>query len=312
MKAQRCGFCGVDFGAQNLYSEAFADSIFSVNGLPEEFNLSVKSISKMNCEVSLYNSLGVLLFNTKIAKPTSVDESNFPYRYNLVKITSEDETFVKLKDLPRDVLILVFRMKFPGGYTIKSLVRGPYTSMNRLDYLKKLSQGIKALPESFAKEHIQLSTNKEVRLVNKAVWCAKSPHFAELFQGEFREHLANVVTVEGATKSVMEYLVAFLYTGQLPEIDDIKLICDLYRGAHRYELLDLRDACCDLLRKKINVKTVFDVLKMALLYKNDLLKISMMAFICENFEDVVKSGEWVEWMHHEPLVALEALDFLYF
>ncbi|GIX95459.1 BTB domain-containing protein [Caerostris darwini] len=170
-------------------------------------------------------------------------------------------------------------------YTYGSQSSAFYSRNNHLEYLKALAADIKNLPVDVVKETVDFCVGDKVETVNKAVLCARSPVFSKMFQNEMEEHQKNTVTIEDIRMPVLKSLVSFLHTGKLQD-NDLEFLCDVYYAAHKYDISELRHACCVLLMPKVTVENVFDLLKMSNSYQDGSFKISMMVFICQNFETI--------------------------
>ncbi|GIX95457.1 speckle-type POZ protein [Caerostris darwini] len=289
--------------------ETSSSYYYQVSGLPLELNIQFKSIySDIYCEISIYNSQGIMLLK-KSLNTSTYENLKYPYVYNIVKLTAEDETFQKLKNQPKDMVIIIFRTyRSAYCYSIHPKSSAFYSRTNHFDYLKALAADIKNLPDDVVKKTVELRVGDEVETVNKAFLCARSPVFSKMFQNEMEEHQKNTIAIEDIRMPVLKSLVSFLHTGKLQN-NDLEFLCDVYYAAHKYDISELRDACCVLLMPKVTVENVFDLLKMSNSYQDGSFKISMMVFICQNFETIF-SKELEKWMLEEPKLALEVVSFL--
>ncbi|GIY93644.1 speckle-type POZ protein [Caerostris extrusa] len=263
---------------------------YHVSGLPLTLNIQLSSIySDKCCEISIYNSQGIMLLN-KSFNTATYDNLNREYINGIVKLTAEDETFQKLKNQPKDMVIIIFRVSNPVRHsTSVSKSSAFYSRNNHLEYLKALAADLKNLPDDVVKEKVDLCVGDEVETVNKAVLCARSPVFLKMFQNEMEEHQKNTVTIEDIRMPVLKSLVSFLHTGKLLD-NDLEFLCDMYYAADKYDISELRDACCVLLMPKVTMENVFDFLKMSNSYQDGSFKISMMVFICQNFETIFQKN----------------------
>ncbi|GBN81285.1 TD and POZ domain-containing protein 3 [Araneus ventricosus] len=288
----------------------------SLCGSKDKITFSIASNAiKLKCFVSMIIGSKTLLLSNSLNLPTStsVYSPRLPtYRYyNLVKLSSEDESFQKLKKHPNNTIAFICKIIYPGSVSTGSVQTSGNTSTDSLYNLRSLGAAFRNSSESSLKEKVLLRVDEETETVSKAVLCARSPVFAKMFENDMREVKENVVTVTDIKMPVLKVLISFLYTGKLSNCD-FDSLCDIYYAADKYDVAGLRQICVDLLIPQISMENIHRVMKLAFSHNDELLKSTVMALIATNIETWFSTNEWINLLNDEPKIAAEVLIFFDF
>ncbi|CAL1299424.1 unnamed protein product [Larinioides sclopetarius] len=265
------------------------------------------STSLLKCFVSIIIGTKTLLSKGLNSSPTYANPS---YHYDLVTLSAGDESFQKLINNPSNSLTfnckIVHRLKFSTTSMIK--LHPGNTPMNSLNKLKAWTAVFRNCSESALKEKVLLRVGKETETVSKAILCARSNVFEKMFKNDTKEMKENVVTITDIRMPVLKILISFLYTGKLPYCN-FNILCDLYYAADKYDVVELRQICVDLIIPQISMENIHRVMKLAFAHDDELLKSTVMARIAINIETWCSTNDWKNLINEEPKIAFEVLDF---
>ncbi|KAF8763728.1 Speckle-type POZ protein like [Argiope bruennichi] len=291
-------------------------------GSKDEIKFSIVSSSgNLKCSVSMFIGSETLLFSNSLGKPTRSFNgglSSWYSYYNLIKLSSAEESFLTLKKHPNDALIFICRIiKFSNTFQTSSVQSSGSTDI--LYNLKTLAAALKSSSEPLSKEKVVLRVGEETETVNKAILCARSAVFDKMFQNDVEESKNNTVTITDIKMPVLRVLVSFLYSGKLLDRDsytasnfNLDFILDLYYAADKYDITELRHLCVDLILPHISMENIFRIRKLAFSHNDALLKSSVVVFIATNIDALISTGDWKNLINEEPQIASEVLNFFDF
>ncbi|GFS45248.1 TD and POZ domain-containing protein 3 [Nephila pilipes] len=81
----------------------------------------------------------------------------------------------------------------------------------------------------------------------------------------------------------------------------------LYRAADKYEILSLKDKCCCFLKDNVRSNNVCEMLLLADLHQDKVLKRTAQDYVLEHTADVMKSREWKKLMETNVTLAAETM-----
>ena len=85
--------------------------------------------------------------------------------------------------------------------------------------------------------------------VNKTVLSARSDFFAGMFRRDMTEAVKGSANIEDVEPDVLELVLHYIYTGQIPELNK-KSLQNVYIAAHRFGVESLKIKCYSLLVDK--------------------------------------------------------------
>ncbi|XP_058801424.1 uncharacterized protein LOC131670083 [Phymastichus coffea] len=122
-------------------------------------------------------------------------------------------------------------------------------------------------------------------VAHRAILSHRSQVFLDMFARDVHENKASIVTVSNCSYQVMLELVRFAYTDYVREIDDI--VCELYKAAHMYSIVDLLAVCESCIVRTLNVNNAIECLMVADHCKVDELKNHVLKFVVDNISNIV-------------------------
>ncbi|GBN54097.1 TD and POZ domain-containing protein 1-like [Araneus ventricosus] len=287
-------------------------------GSKDKISFSIgSSLTNLKCFVSMFIGSETLLLSNSLNAHTSV---GIHYNYDLLTLSCEDEGFQKFKQYPNETLVFICKIIKPGHsfstVSVKTPVDIPTDSLYNL---KTLAAAFKNSSKPLSKEKILLRVGEEAEIVGKAVLCARSSVFAKMFENDMRELKEKTVTITDIKMPVLKVLVSFLYTGKLWNSDSdlasnggFDFLCDLYYASDKYNIIDLRQLCVDLLLPQISMENIILAMKLAFSHNDVQLKSSVLALIATNIETWVFTNDWKNLVNDEPDIAAEVLIFFDF
>ncbi|GBM51374.1 Speckle-type POZ protein [Araneus ventricosus] len=282
----------------------------SLYGSKDEITFRIASNSgNLKCFVSMIIGSKTLLLS-KSLNASSSSYGSF-YYYDLIKLSSKDESFQKLKTHPNNTVAFICKVIYPGCVSTGLVKKVGNISKDSLYNLRSLAAVLRNSSESSLKEKVLLRVGEETETVSKAVLCSRSPVFARMFENDMREVKENVVTVTDIKMPVLKVLVSFLYTGKLPSCD-FEFLCDLYYASDKYDVSELGQICVGLLIPQISMRNIHRVMKLAFFHNDELLKSTVMALIATNIETWFSTNDWINLINDEPKIAAEVLNFFDF
>ncbi|KAG8191441.1 hypothetical protein JTE90_020693 [Oedothorax gibbosus] len=182
------------------------------------------------------------------------------------------------------------------NYQLPSSTISPPTSVDDL----------KAMYAKSLNADLCLKVKKCVVGVHRALLCACSPVFTKMFEAPMDEKENNVIEITDIELPVVKGLVEFVYTGALCN-DDFDFVYDLYYAADKYDVSSLRKTCTDVLLAKLDVENACRVLSLADQHSDVQFKDSIMEFILFNFDDILQTNNWSEFLDEETKLAAEVM-----
>lgn len=125
--------------------------------------------------------------------------------------------------------------------------------------------------------------------VHKVILASQSPVFKRMFAADMRERSSNVVEISDIEPAVMSDLLAYIYTGNAPNLS--RLAKELLNAANKYELPRLFAMCEEKLRKGLRPSNVVQTLLWASLLSAKL-KAACLRFIHLHSSEVKSTSGW--------------------
>lgn len=131
-----------------------------------------------------------------------------------------------------------------------------------------------------------VSEDGEKFRVHKAILAAHSDVFKAMFREETIESQKQLVKLVDVTAEDLKYLIEYLYTGYLKNIENADFV-NLLMIADRYNLKGLRHLSQCALAEQLTIENAFYILAMADMYDSNYLKAESLKFIKKN-KDTLK------------------------
>lgn len=139
-------------------------------------------------------------------------------------------------------------------------------------YKTIISNNKRILNESEYSDFVFIVQGKEFK-VHKNILAAASPVFHKLFSAELKESRTNECDVKDMEPTIFQYLLSFIYSGELPEnIHEGNIALKLFAAAHCYQIGELVDVCKQVEHFKLSVENAEEMYKWAFTYELDDIK----------------------------------------
>ncbi|GFQ94979.1 TD and POZ domain-containing protein 3 [Trichonephila clavata] len=172
-----------------------------------------------------------------------------------------------------------------------------------------LNRAMKCLLEegSFYDSHLQVG---DVTFpVHKAILSARSPVFKAMFSQDMAEKNCAMVDIEDLDDDTVRQMLLYLYTDAINNFQR-KNVERLYFAADKYEILCLKEKCASVLIANMEPSNVCQLLLMADLHQDKVLKSAAHDFIYKNDIQVLNLEEWTNFEENNPRLTSEALRYV--
>ncbi|XP_060232927.1 speckle-type POZ protein-like [Meriones unguiculatus] len=143
---------------------------------------------------------------------------------------------------------------------------------------------------------------------HKAILAARSPVFRAMFEHEMEERQKNRVEIHNMKPEVFKEMMAFIYTGKVPNLHT--MAAGVLAAADKYGLEHLKVLCEDALCRDLSVENVAHALFLADLHSAEQLKMQALDFISEHAFEVSETSEWNAMVDSHPHLLAEAFRSL--
>jgi speckle-type POZ protein len=161
------------------------------------------------------------------------------------------------------------------------------------DYLQKLVNNNKY------SDFVFIVNNKEF-FAHKCILSVRSKVFEAMFSNDMIESQSNRCTIDDIESEVFEELLTFIYTGNAPKAQTI--FEKLLAAAEKYEILEIKDFCANIIFKDIKNENAIQNLIIADKYKAAKLLDKIIEFIANNFQSILNISviEWEKFIIENP------------
>ncbi|KAL5013221.1 hypothetical protein ScPMuIL_007491 [Solemya velum] len=122
---------------------------------------------------------------------------------------------------------------------------------------------------------------------HRLILASRSPVFQAMFYGPLAD-TSNKIEIKSISKQAFEDVLRFVYTDRLGVDIDVDRLLEAMSGGHRYRIDSLLKHCCECLKTKISVDTIFTILESAFLFEQWELVYACTHFIDQNAEVVLE------------------------
>ncbi|CAL1282495.1 unnamed protein product [Larinioides sclopetarius] len=271
-----------------------------------ESALYVYISNKTTAEIKIVRTLVLYDCNNK-----KLHEDRDENIFSLVKGTDVDliekvENRSRFDTLTKDKLVIYLCVN------IEEIIGGKIKCFtNDTDPEKKLKEDLKTMLENPINSDVSLQVGNERIPVHWSVLCSRSPYFKRMFESEMKERVQNSVIITDISIATLKNLIEFLYTANFCESDQrggLEELFEIYYGAEKYEVMDLRTLCACKIMKNASVDNVLQILQLSHLHNDKDLKMKVMSFIRLHSKAVLQTDGWKRFEASEPLAA-DAFSF---
>jgi RCC1 and BTB domain-containing protein len=136
---------------------------------------------------------------------------------------------------------------------------------------------------------------------HRVILAHRCDHFAAMFRSGMRESTERFIPIPNISKQVFLLLLEYLYTDSVKI--DVEYAVELYIASDLYNLEQLRERCCMVVRRNLNFENAGPLLQMASDACCYELKQECMKYVVENF-DVVSKSEGIKQVTHQILLEI--------
>ncbi len=161
--------------------------------------------------------------------------------------------------------------------------------------------------EEFLTDFVVVVGEKEFK-VHRVILAAHSPVFKKMFETEMREQKEGRVVLDDATPDVIEELLTYMYTGELPNLMELKE--ERFQAADKYEITctHLKAVCEAALCDNITVDNALDMLILADSHNAEQLRALCKHFIGDRLTEVRNTPLWGNLSTSHPELYMELLE----
>ncbi len=140
--------------------------------------------------------------------------------------------------------------------------------------------------------------NKEF-FAHKSILSVRSKVFEAMFENDI-ESQSNRCTIHDIESEVFEELLTFIYTGNAPKAQT--MVEKLLAAAQKYEILEIKDFCANIIFKGIKNENAIQNLIIADKYNATKLLDKIIGFIADNFQSIfnISYKEWENFIVENP------------
>jgi RCC1 and BTB domain-containing protein len=138
---------------------------------------------------------------------------------------------------------------------------------------------------------------------HRAILSQRCDHFAAMFRSGMRESTERTISLPNISKTTFLLLLEYIYTDSVKV--DVDEAVDLYMAADLYHLDRLREMCCTVVRRHLNVENFGPLLQAASEVHCQVLKDVCMEFVVANF-DAVSKTDGIKQVSHSLLLEILA------
>jgi len=150
---------------------------------------------------------------------------------------------------------------------------------------------------------IKVSDQKFERLM------AHSIVFDRMLKSGTKEEKAGTITLKETTPSIVQSFFKYLHVHEVENSDEEAL--ELYFLAHKYEIVDLKKKCSQILVGKLDEHNILDRLITAFRFKDIAFKRGVLDYLADRpgpFTKIMKSDEWPKFIADNMLLSREIVD----
>uniref|UniRef100_A0A0K0F323 Speckle-type POZ protein (inferred by orthology to a human protein) n=1 Tax=Strongyloides venezuelensis TaxID=75913 RepID=A0A0K0F323_STRVS len=143
---------------------------------------------------------------------------------------------------------------------------------------------------------------------HKCILASRSELFDSIFKRTNHGYESNIIDINDFSSEVMKKMIKYLYTGKLPDMDD--MACEMLKIGNLYKLKQLKSAAEDYLIRNLDFDNVCDYFVESESCSAETLQEWCIRFIYLHPEIVSKSLEWRKVVINHPKLVSKLLAML--
>ena len=169
--------------------------------------------------------------------------------------------------------VVIIHMGFPMSGTLRSDLGALLTFDSAMSRSKFSDVVLIALPKKD-------SNSKPFEFpAHKVILAARSPVFARMFEHDMQESSSNKVKVDDLDPDTLKEMLVYMYTGQVPKIEQDKVAYGLLYAADKYQLDHLKSLCEQHIICRLQVNNASQIIQLAHLHNAPELKRIALQFL---------------------------------
>lgn len=141
-----------------------------------------------------------------------------------------------------------------------------------VQYKEIISNNKRILTESKYSDFTFIVQGTEIK-VNRAILATASAVFDALFSSKYIETLTHHCIVTHIESSIFQYMLSFIYSGELPEnLHETIITRKLYEAAHYYQIEKLVDICKEMIHFQLSLANAEEMYEWAVTYELEDVK----------------------------------------
>ncbi|XP_054711304.1 speckle-type POZ protein-like [Uloborus diversus] len=157
-----------------------------------------------------------------------------------------------------------------------------------------LAENIGTFLEDTRFSDVLLKAGDQTFQAHKAILASRSKVFDGMFQSGMKESQENVVEIAEMSPAIVKQMLQYIYSGSVEELS-MDTAIDLYIGADRYDLQELKEWCREFILKHISSDKVCKVAVIADLHSDEELTMASKRVFKENLKVILSSEAWREF-----------------
>jgi len=153
----------------------------------------------------------------------------------------------------------------------------------------KLLNGYKRLINNKELSDFKFIVEDKELYAHKVILSARSEVFRAMFSNDMIENRVNICEIPDFQYDVFELLITYIYTGITPKVES--MTSELLAAAEKYQILQLKDICEDIIYYDLTIKNAIQTLMIADKYNATKILDKVMDFIIINRALICSNSE---------------------
>lgn len=132
--------------------------------------------------------------------------------------------------------------------------------------------------------------NKELR-AHRDILRARSKVFESMLSHNMIEKNNGIVDVPDCDPQAMEQFLSYLYCGKVETLNQSNMF-GLYYIADKYEMLALKEECCEFIKKSLSLTNTCKTIQLALSHSDSNLLEYATDYFGSNMLDIMRTDDW--------------------
>jgi len=207
-----------------------------------------------------------------------------------------------------DILKIVFEITVFGDS--KKTMQG-LNGVNRTELLSKnfhqdqLTNDLDLLFNSKEYADFAITCGGKVFECHKVILASRSPVFKSMFESNMREQHTGKLEIKNMAPEVLENLLLYIYTGNVPSID--RLSKELLAAADQYQVEKLKALCEIKLCAEMGIENCVYLLMLGDMHQALTLKAQALRFLTQNM-DMINISECKKALISNPTLLFEVME----